>query len=68
MDPLQRFASVVLTQVGFKPAEAAPLIGATARGIKRWAERYEEEGDVEDDYRAGRPKLLDENKVDAIVN
>ena len=68
MDPLQRFASVVLTQVGFKPAEVAPLIGASARGVKRWRERYEEEGEVEDLYRCGRPKLLDENKLDAIVS
>lgn len=67
MDSLQRYASVVLTQIGLKPAEAAPLIGATPRGVKRWAERYEEDGEVEDDYRRGRPQTLDESAVDAIV-
>jgi transposase len=65
---LQRYAAVVLTQVGLKPAEVAPLVRTSPRGVKRWAEHYAEDGDVEDNYRSGRKKLLDENKVDAIVS
>ena len=68
MDPLQRYASVVLTQIGFKPAEAAPLIGTSARCVKRWRDRYEDDGEVEESYRCGRPKLLDENKMDALIS
>jgi transposase len=68
MEPLQRFASVVLTQVGFKPKEVAPIIGASTRGVKRWRDRFEEDGDVEDDYREGRPKKLKESQLDAVLN
>jgi transposase len=67
MEPLQRYASVVLTQVGFKPKEVAPIIGASVKGVKRWREKFEDDGEVEDDHREGRPLKLDENQLDALL-
>jgi transposase len=68
MSPLQRWGSVVLTQVGFKATEVIPIVGASRKGVKRWAERYEDDGEVEDDFRPGRQKLLDEKTTDALVS
>ena len=46
----------------------AVKVGCSPKAVKRWRERIEEDGDVDDSHRSGRPKLLDENKMDALVS
>ena len=68
LDPLQRWGAVVLTQIGLSPKQAAPLVQCTPKAIRRWSEAFEDGDEVEDAHRCGRPTLLDENKVDAVVS
>ena len=58
----------MLTQIGLSPKQAAPLVQCTPKAIRRWSEAFEDGDEVEDAHRCGRPKLLDENKVDAVVS
>jgi transposase len=65
---VQRWAAVVLTQVGIPAAAAAPLIHCSPKAVRTWSRAFDENGDVDDAYRSGRPKVLDENKIDAVVS
>ena len=68
LEPLQRYGAAVLTQIGFSPKQAAPLLRTSTKSVRKWSEAFEENGDVEDDYREGRPKKLDEDQCDEIVS
>jgi transposase len=67
LDPLQRHAAVVLSQIGLSPKQAAPLVRCSPKVVRKWSEVYGETGDVEEKKRKGRPKLLDGEKKDQIV-
>jgi len=64
---IERIAAVVLTLDGQSPSVVAAKLNTTPKTVKRWTERFEDEYDVSDDYRSGRPKLLTENQLDDIL-
>ena len=68
LEPLQRYGAAVLTQIGFSPKQAAPLLRTSTKSVRKWSEAFEDNGNVEDDYREGRPKKLDEDQCDEIVS
>jgi transposase len=67
LEPIQRMACAVLTQIGIPPKAAAPLIGTTIKSVRKWNEAFDDNGDVEDDYREGRPQKLHIVTQDAII-
>lgn len=36
--------------------------------MRKWSEAFEDDGEVEEGYRSGRPKLLSEKQMDKIVS
>ena len=68
LEPLQRHAAVVLTQIGLTPQQAAPLVQTTPRTVRKWREVYEDTGDVEEAARKGRPRVLDAETKDGILH
>jgi transposase len=67
LEPLQRYGAAVLTQIGLSPKQAAPLLLTTTKSVRKWSEAFEDNGDVEDDCREGRPKALDADQCEEIV-
>jgi len=65
---VQRWGAVVLSQIGLSPKQAAPLIACSPKAVRRWSEAFEDDGEVEDAFRAGRPRLLNENEREAVVS
>jgi transposase len=64
---LERIAAAVLKMDGQKTAIVAAKVGCSPKAVRRWSERIEEDGDVEDSQRKGRPRVLSEDTMEALV-
>ena len=45
----------------------AAKVGTTTRTVRKWCEAFEDNGDVEDAYRCGRPRLLSDNDEERLI-
>jgi transposase len=55
-----------LSKIGLKETAVGSAIGCTTRAVRKWCEAFEENGDVDDDYRSGRKRILNERKLEKI--
>lgn len=67
LEIIERYAVVVLSLDGQPTDVVAAKVGCSEKAVKRWIEAFEDNGDVEDAYRCGRPPLLDEDMRDVIL-
>jgi hypothetical protein len=57
---VQRAAIVVLDKQGLSRTEVAQQAGTSLPTVRRWLKHYEEQKDVADEHRSGRPRCTDE--------
>ena len=57
---VQRAACVVLKKEGHSTAETAKMLAVSEPTVRHWNGHYEEQKDVKDDPRSGRPRETDE--------
>ncbi len=67
LEKIERYAAVVLTADGQSPDAVAAKLQTTPKAVRKWAEAFEDDGEVEDAYRCGRPNVLDDEVRDAII-
>lgn len=65
---IERYAAVVLSADGQSPEVISAKLQTTPRAVRKWSDAFRENGDVEDAYRSGRPRLLDEDQMDAVLD
>ncbi len=65
---IERYAAVVLTSDGQSPTVVAAKLQTTPKAVRKWSEAFDENGDVEDAYRCGRPPVLSEETKDALLD
>jgi len=65
---IERIAAVVLKLDGQSTSVVAAKLNISQPTVNKWAERWQEGYDIEDDYRSGRPKILSENRLDDILD
>lgn len=66
--PIQRFAAAVLVLDGQKTSVVAKKVGCSPKAVRVWSERIIDDDDPEDDHRSGRPKMLKNSVMDAIID
>lgn len=65
---LERKAIITLAADQQPTSMVATKINCIPKTVRKWVHHFEEERDVEDAYRSGRPKITTEEEDDAIVD
>lgn len=60
LDIVQRWAIVILHTLNYNNTEIQHMIGCSKNTVSHWIDQYADDGDVEDAYRSGRPRITDD--------
>ena len=67
LSSIERSAAVVLTRIGESQKQAAEHLGTTRQTVAHWQHTFEEERDIKDALRSGRPRETTELEDIALV-